>query len=733
MVGGGRACHELLSRIQDEPNGLGLTVVGVADPNPDAPGAALARHMGVELVVTDFHELLARDDIDLVVELTGLPEISDEIACALPDRVHFIDHYAAWFFWDFFAVADQRIRSERNRLQNILDSLPYEIMVIDKEHVVEQANRTFLENNELELAQVLGKQCYDLIYKTRRPCETGHDVCLHEETLRHGKPVSRVLSTTSEDGTERFTAVRTALMRDEEGNIQGVVEALRDITQRVQTEEMLKETRGRLDQFIDIAPLFIYMKNANLEYRVINRHALEALGLTETDVVGKTDFALFPAKIARQIQVREREVLRTGKTIHAEGALPLPDHRMDFSATLLPVRKGDQVVGLFGLIEDTTELHKSEEELHREQERLLETRKYLAGILENSRDMIFLTDPEGNLLSFNKGAEEVLGRRSQDVLGRHVAEFAVDEPAFRELFTEAVRDGHSEAFEVHFHQDSGDSAVCNVSLTRINAPDGSPLEVVGICRNITKRLRLRDDLIRAERLAAIGKMAAGVAHEINNPLAVIETIGGVIEDTIDEEKEALAPENRALLDRAVERLHHQIRRCTNITHSLLGFVHKSDTGGQEVAVSEVLDEALNLLAPEINRSRMEIRRNYAADLPRPATDPVMLEQVLVNLIKNAIDAVEEAMDRQGLIEIGAAEVGGAVEVTIVDNGVGIPEAARDKIFDLFHTSKPVGKGTGLGLAIVHDIAEQLGYGISFETEEGKGTTFSLRIPIAQGS
>lgn len=741
IIGGGEACRDLIDRIRTNPQHLGLKVLGVADGDPEAPGLRLARELGVPLVTSDYHDFLNQDGIDLLIDLSGSPEVREEICHSLPDHMHFIDHFSSRLLWDFLALANERDRlhrqtedqvaTERNRLRNILDSLPYEILVINVDYRVELANRTFLANNRLEDAQVLGRHCYDLDHRTKGPCDITLEGCPHARSLQNGKSVATVVVHADEEGKERFAAVRAAPIRDEDGKVLGVVEAIRDITQRVRTEEELKETRARLDQFIDSAPLFIYMKNANLQYRVINQHALDALGRTEAEVVGKTDFDLFPEAVARQIRIKELEVLRAGHKVQTEGELPLPDRKINFNATLFPVRKDDEVVGLFGLIEDTTELHKSEEQLHREQEQHFEARKYLAGILENSRDMIFLTNPQGFLLSFNAGAEKVLGYDADSVLGQSIAQLAVDPQHLQELFDEALNEGHSLGYELPLRRKDGEQAVCNVSLTLINAPDGSPLEVVGICRDLTTRLRLQQDLVQADRLAAIGKMAAGVAHEINNPLAVIDTIAGVIEETIADEKDNLDRASQKVLIKAAERLRYQTRRCTTITHSLLGFARKSKSGQIEVEVTELLDESLTLLASEISDAGVEIRRNYAPDLPLPVTDPMYLEQVFVNLLKNAFDAVEEKGTGHGIVEITTRQRDNWYEIAIEDTGIGIPKQALDKIFDLFHTSKPTGKGTGLGLAIVRDIMNRLGGEIHVASEEGHWTRFTISLPLGE--
>jgi len=725
--------------IQADPDHLGLTVIGVADPDAESPGFALAQESGVELTVADYHDFFDRDDIDLVVELTGEPAVRDEVFRTLPENLHFIDHYASRFFWNLYDLAKesrqqldhsaQRLRAQHQRLQDILDSLPYDVLVINKNFEVETANRTFLESNQLAAADVIGKYCYDIDHQTKPECDMSLGGCPHAETLKAGRSLSAVVSTLKSDGKEVFASVRTAPIRNESGEIQGIVEVVRDITSRVRMEESLQQTRERLSRFIDTAPLFIYMKDSNLRFRVINEHALQTLDLSEGEVVGQTSFAVFPGEQAHWLQSLESNVLKSGKTMRASGVLPVKGRDMHVSLTLFPVTQNDRSIGVFGMIEDTTELIESERKLLRSHEQLTETQSYLREVLENSRDLIFLTDTAGTLRSFNSGAEKSLGYRRDDVVRQPARKLFKKPSEFDELLTDALTEGHAAGYELEFRREDGTPVIANISLTAIDEFGGKPVEVVCICRDLTLRLRLQNDLARSERLAAIGKMAAGVAHEINNPLAVMDTIAGLVQDTIDEETETLHPATLDVLQNAVQRLRFQVRRCTNITHSLLGFVRKSESGKQLIDMEGLVEEALNLLAPEIQQSSAEIRRHIATDLPRICTDPMLLEQVLVNMIKNALDAIEEKPKCHGIVDIGAEVIDGVLELSIRDNGIGIPEDVREKIFDLFHTSKPAGKGTGLGLAIVMDIVKRLTAEIKVESEIGQWTRFKLLLPL----
>jgi len=741
IVGGGRACLELLSVLHEDAEKLGVEVIGVADPDESAPGVRKALEIGIELVVRDYHEIFRREDlgIDLVVELTGRPEIEDELAHTLPKGAHFIGHDASLFFSNLFALSEernrlllrseQRVVEERNRLQHILDSLPYEVLVMGKDFDVQLANHTFLAANRLELKDVVGRFCYDIDRRTKAPCDVTVDGCPYWESLQAGESFATVLPTVDDHGQEHFATVRTAPIRDENGVTYGVVETIRDITPRISVEEKLRETRTRLNRFLDTAPLFIYMKDVRLQYRVVNRKALEMLGLREEEVIGKGDFEIFPEETARRNQVLERKVLQTAQTVRKEGPMRIGDQERYFSGALYPVLENDEVIGLFGLLEDTTELREREEDLARKNRQLTETQSHLQRVLENSRDLILLLDLQGHVQSFNKGAETALGYAAAEVLGKRVHDLCEDPESMQSLMDEALSEGHASHNETILSHRGGDRIVCSTSITTINDTKGSPIELVVICRDITRSLALQADLIRADRLAAVGKLAAGVAHEINNPLAIIETIGGLLEDVLGEEAGTLSPRNRELLVKAAGRLRYQVKRCSTITHSLLGFVRKTQVGRTKADASSLLNEALALVGAELNIAGIEIRREYADELPPVYVDPMLVEQVFVNLLKNAIDAIEEK-GCPGVIDLRTRAVEGGVEVLIRDNGIGIPEESLQKIFDLFHTSKPVGKGTGLGLAIVHDIVDQLEGEVRVASELGQWTSFTLFLPEA---
>jgi two-component system NtrC family sensor kinase len=251
---------------------------------------------------------------------------------------------------------------------------------------------------------------------------------------------------------------------------------------------------------------------------------------------------------------------------------------------------------------------------------------------------------------------------------------------------------------------------------------------VAICRDITLWKKLQEDLIRVDRLAEIGRIASGIAHEINNPLAVINEIAGWA-GTLVSDAGGLSREDRVELETAVKRISEQTGRCSSITHQLLDFARDSAPAKRSLDIHQLLNETIGFLKPDLKFKNIEIVPIFDEGLFEIHSDPKLLEQVFINLLSNAIYAIKQKGTCQGRIEIRTSKPGTNVEIVISDNGTGIPDEDREKIFDLFYTTKPTGKGTGLGMPICQNIVNKLGGDIIFESRVGEGTTFTVRIPV----
>jgi len=230
-------------------------------------------------------------------------------------------------------------------------------------------------------------------------------------------------------------------------------------------------------------------------------------------------------------------------------------------------------------------------------------------------------------------------------------------------------------------------------------------------------------LVEAEKLASLGRIAAGVAHEINNPLAIINEKAGLMQDVLQVSSDF---EHKKSLLAQLEGITGSVNRCRTITHRLLGFARRMDITIEPLNLNEAIRETIAFLNSDIYSKSARLDLNLAEDLPVIRSDKIQLEQVFLNLIKNAVDAINEG----GQITVTTSRKDAeSVQVFISDNGPGIPKDKLKQIFEPFFTTKERGKGTGLGLFVSHAILRKLGCRIQVQSETGKGTTFILDIPI----
>ena len=240
-----------------------------------------------------------------------------------------------------------------------------------------------------------------------------------------------------------------------------------------------------------------------------------------------------------------------------------------------------------------------------------------------------------------------------------------------------------------------------------------------------QKCHLDQQLIQSQKLAAIGELSSGIAHEINNPLAIMgqetEWIKHLLKD--DHLEAPGAPEE---LRDSLREIVCQVDRCKEITHKLLDFARKKEPLIQGADVNRLIEDMARLVEKEAAQKNIKIIRAYQKNLPRVQTDPPLLRQVVLNILNNAAYAI----GKDGAITIATRQSGESlVELAFSDTGCGIPKEQLDKIFDPFFTTKPPGKGTGLGLSISHSIVVKLGGRITVASEVGKGTTFTIHLPV----
>ena len=238
---------------------------------------------------------------------------------------------------------------------------------------------------------------------------------------------------------------------------------------------------------------------------------------------------------------------------------------------------------------------------------------------------------------------------------------------------------------------------------------------------------MNEQIVETGKLASVGELASGIAHEINNPVAIMVEEAGWIEDILEDE-EFQESENLDEFKRALKQINTQGKRCKEITHKLLSFARKTDSRIQDVRMNEMMEELVALSSQRARYANVTINTDFREDLPSVRLSQSELQQVFLNLINNALDSMGKD---GGEINITSRVRGNNIVIGIDDNGQGIAAANLNRIFDPFYTTKPVGKGTGLGLSICYGIIKKLGGEIKVRSTKGTGTKFRVHMPISE--
>ena len=364
-----------------------------------------------------------------------------------------------------------------------------------------------------------------------------------------------------------------------------------------------------------------------------------------------------------------------------------------------------------------------------ERVRAEEERSRLAAAVEQSENLILVTDPEMKIVYVNPAAETTTGFSRQELDGRRAGILGAPELDSRAV-KEHLKNGRTWSGHVIFTDKDGTGFDTELSLSPILDQDGRVTNFVGVARDVTSELELRNRLRQAQKLEAIGTLAGGIAHDFNNILAGIM---GYTELMMPE-----AREHPKLLRRLGEILKGS-ERARNLIQQILTFSRQSESENKPVQVSLVAKEALKLLRASIP-SNVEIIRKINPDSGRVLSDPVKLHQVIINLCTNAAQAV---MAEGGRLEVGLEDVrlgakdlagwsdlepGPFLKLWVKDNGPGIDPKVKDRIFDPYFTTKKSTEGTGLGLATVHGIVTECHGAIRVDSQPGAGVCFEILLP-----
>jgi len=358
--------------------------------------------------------------------------------------------------------------------------------------------------------------------------------------------------------------------------------------------------------------------------------------------------------------------------------------------------------------------------------------RFTEAIVDTLPLSLYAIDRDYRIVAWNRNRElGELGLPRGEVLGRNIFEVLTKQS--RELlereFGKVFATGEIHRVEQETVTSSGETNHWLISKIPMRADEGNEVtHVITVGENITARVKAHRAVARAEKLAAVGRLAAGVVHEINNPLATIAACAESLEKRIEEGAFANSPEEADLRE-YLGLIRDEAFRCKNITNGLLDFSRLRAGQRVPVDVAEIIKAVARLVTHQQRGDNIQIDVEAAAGLPGVSGDVSQLQQAVVALATNAIDAMPEG----GTLTLRASCSGPRVLVQVIDTGIGIPPENMTRIFDPFFTTKDVGRGTGLGLAVCYGILSDHGGRLDVRSTVGTGTTFTITLPVADES
>jgi len=438
---------------------------------------------------------------------------------------------------------------------------------------------------------------------------------------------------------------------------------------------------------------------------------------TVSESIGTTAYEHLPAEWQPKFSKAFEAALETGLPRVYETA----SHGRMFRVRIVPTQRDGEVTGVTLVASDVTELSSVVRKLR-------ESEAHASAILDALPDLVIRVQADGVLLDVHAPPRpHIHGLPSREDVGKSL--FRLLPPRVVDRLVEGMRRSAESAELQVVTYEIGEGGERRDFEARIVSSE--PGQAIMVVRDMTEQNRSRERSTVTERLASLGTMAAGVAHELNSPLTFVmlglEWIARVL-GTIEPGSPVPKVAHGAMSDRLREVL-DGAQRIRRIVRDLKGFTRPEDTKLSLVDVPSAIDGALSLAAAEL-RYRARVEKHFG-ELPPVLGNHARLGQVLLNLLVNAAHALAEERSAENVVSITAAQRGDSIVIEVSDNGTGIPQDHLSRLFEPFFTTKPVGQGTGLGLWVCHEIVKELGGEIVVESEVGKGSTFRISLPVGE--
>lgn len=483
------------------------------------------------------------------------------------------------------------------------------------------------------------------------------------------------------------------------------------------SEESLADRYHQLyKMLLDAIPCSILFINRDMRILSANRNFLEKSLRSEVFTIGARLESVFPSTILEHMDITRRINLvfdenkptRGQRLTYRAPGVPL----RVYYYSILPFSWEGQVESAMLLMEDVTEQVRLSEDFRR-------LERHLASIVECASDVIVSTDKQGKIVTWNTAAEKISGFTQNHVRGRYFYEFCVKEAhdEVKKVFSNIEGQRNSIMAEWDLITKSGACVPVYWVCSALKESSSREVGIVAVGRDLTERRKLEMQLLQSQKLAALGVMAGGIAHEIRNPLAICSSAAQfLLEDDVTE----------TFRKECAEKIHAGIQRASLIIENLLRFARPTTTTElSKIDLVLIIKESIALVANQARIQKIDLVTHYSHEVIMLSGIAGLLQQVIINILLNAINA----MPQGGRLTINTEVKGNEVLVHICDSGHGISPVNIDKIFDPFYTTSTVGKGTGLGLSICYSIVKHHFGSIEVESEVGTGSTFTIKLPL----
>ena len=650
--------------------------------------------------------------------------------------------------------ANRELKASETNLAITLDSIGDAVIVTDAAGRIERMNPVAEKLTGWNSADAKGQDLTRVfrIVNAETGAATANPV---ERVLREGVVVGLANHTKliARDGRERQIADSAAPIRRDGREVTGVVLVFRDVTdqyreqaQRRQAERALRGSEAHLRSIFRAAPTGIGLVY-NRVFEEVNERLCRMLGYQADELLGRNARMLYPSDaeydwVGRE-KYRQIEQFGTGTVETRWRRKDGTEIEVLLSST--PLDPTDLSLGVTFTALDITDRIRALEELKR-------LRSLLTSIIDSMPSVLVAVDRDGRVTAWNRGAAESSGVPVEQASGRTLPEVFPQLSAELERVRTALASGCVQQARTIIQETDGPVRLNDITVYPL-AENGVAGAVIRL-DDVTERVRMEERMIQSEKMLSVGGLAAGMAHEVNNPLAaILQNVQNALRRTTEDlpanrqAAEAAGISLEAIQDylerRGVPRMLRGVlesgRRAAELVENMLSFSRKSPGALSTCDLAELLEKTVALAASDYDPSKqydfrhIRIVRDYAADCPPVPCERSKIQQVFLNVLKNGAEAMmaREQSEREPAFVLRTRCDGPWVRVDIEDNGPGMPEEVRRRVFEPFFTTREVGSGTGLGLSISYFIVtQQHGGSMTVDSTVGKGTVFSILLPLA---